>query len=200
MKVVCLRLDLYLLLSRGDSFTGGLLVPEGIIRPVVIVLALTWWIYFFLINVQVLNNAILKLRFTAVVYRKQQSVWVSFWLLFPKTRIFGSPIFWLRVYVQFIHRNVKKLGDTCIDFQRNTTQRTWHYLPHFLTFTSNLKPMVNFLRDFMTRDDFNFAIINIEHLDSNISTVHITKDGIGNVRLWLKVENRYPIKMSLCGI
>ena len=41
---------------------------------------------------------------------------------------------------------------------------------HFLTFTSDFTPMVIFLTDSDKTDDFNFAIINFPHLDSNKPT------------------------------
>jgi hypothetical protein len=43
-----------------DTSPGGLLVPEGIIRPVVSVSALTWFIrYIYYWNLQFLNNVII---------------------------------------------------------------------------------------------------------------------------------------------
>ena len=49
-----------LLLSLGRYLCGGLLVPQGIIRPVVSASALTWFIrYIYFWKLQFLNNVII---------------------------------------------------------------------------------------------------------------------------------------------
>jgi len=50
-----------------------------------------------------------------------------------------------------------------------------HNDSHFLPFTSNLTPMVNFLPYYDKRDDYSFDILNFPHLDSNIPTVPVYK-------------------------
>ena len=74
-----------------DISTGGILVPEGIIRPVVSASELTWFIrYIYYWNLQFLNNAIFNQTKgspsldTGDLSRIWLSCFGSLGLLFPK--------------------------------------------------------------------------------------------------------------------
>ena len=63
-------------------------------------------------------------------------------------------------------------------------------LPHFLTFTSNLTPRVNFLPDFMTKETsicLLGIIINFPHICRNIPIAPAYRDYIPQLKLYARV-------------
>ena len=85
----------------------SLLVPEGIILPVVSTSALTWFIrYIYYYNLQFLNNLIIKLWFSFLRHRWPQPIQAilcrSFGFIAPKTLIYLAFWFWAHL-MKVIH-------------------------------------------------------------------------------------------------